>query len=219
MSKYDIEGRRLTRAPRLAFHKSLRSRCVLVVSHWRVTIGCCTMMTCHSPWKPFIQGINKVVQGCASVSRVFIPNIQEWYNAIYIYVWCIACIRVHIYTRISRFARESNGTRYRSECVENTIDSLDRPVDLFSTLYSRENQRRRRRRQDLSLSLSLRIIRWKSFLPRLPIFRLASSVQEFLTVNNSILDLLIFSSRGWWWWYWYLQEFLLEIKNNFNAIC
>lgn len=63
---------------------------------------------------------------------------------------------MYIYTRISRFARESNGTRYRSECVENTIDSLGRPVDLFSTLYSCEN-RRRRRQDPLSLLSSLRL--------------------------------------------------------------
>lgn len=38
-----------------------------------------------------------------------------------------------IYIYVTWFARESTGgSRYRSECVENAIDSLGRPDDLFS---------------------------------------------------------------------------------------
>lgn len=108
---------------------------------------CCTMMTCHSPWKPFTQGINKVVQGRALLSCIYTEYITIRHNVHDEHSMYTSrgssCTRVNgyvcTYTHISRFARESNGTRYRSECVENAIDSLGRPVDLFHTLCSSED--------------------------------------------------------------------------------
>ena len=104
-----------------------------------------TVKTIHS------RCINKVVQGRALPSCIYTEYVTtrntrstKQYRVVCVSV-CThrfvcrvhardACVRVgtrrHVYRDLRAKATEP---RYRSECVENAIDSLGRPVDLFSS--------------------------------------------------------------------------------------